>query len=62
MMPAIQKLVYDACRAFGYAYESTDRDGSIDMLDRATKHRLCIYPSGKLYEVRGGKFVSVTFS
>lgn len=60
-MTTVQKLTYDACRSFGYAYESTDRDGSVDLIDRATKHRLCIYPSGELYELRGGKFVSVKF-
>ena len=62
-MTPIQKVVYDALRSFGYAYVSTDaRDGSIDMLHRATSHRLCLYPSAQLYEISAaGAYVSVTF-
>ncbi len=60
-MTTIQKILYDSLRALGYAYASTDRDGSVDLVDRATKHRLCLYPDATLYEIRAGKYVSVTF-
>jgi hypothetical protein len=62
-MTAIQKVVYDSLRSFGYAYVSTDaRDGSIKMLQRANLHCVCLYQSAHLYEISvKGSYVSVTF-
>ena len=51
-MPPIQKILYDSLRAFGYCYLSTDRDGTINMDTRPPSHRIALYPSGELYEVR----------
>lgn len=66
MMPTVQKLIYDAARAFGYAYVSTDRDGTVNLMERPCPlpppHRLALYPDGHLYDrTRDGGYRSVTF-
>lgn len=61
MMPAVQKIVYDSLRSFGYAYVSTDSDGTVNMNTRPPSHHLAVYPNGHLYEIAGGKYRSVTF-
>lgn len=60
-MTTIQKIVYDALRAYGYAYLSTDADGVVNMDTRPPSHRLALYPSAQLYEIRAGKYFNVTF-
>jgi hypothetical protein len=61
-MTAVQKIVYDSLRAFGYAWKADDAsDGSVFLIDRKTQHTLCLYPNAHLYEIAGGKYRSVTF-
>lgn len=59
-MTALQKLLYDALRAFGCRYVRQDGDGDLHLTHDGQP--LLLQPSGQLYDLHAGKWRCVTYN